>query len=26
MKFCKECHAGAEDADFMMYLPEEARK
>ncbi len=26
MKFCNECHAGAEDADYMLYLPEEARK
>jgi hypothetical protein len=26
MKFCNECHASAEDADYMLYLPEEARK
>ncbi|MGI9483823.1 MAG: cytochrome P460 family protein [Hyphomicrobiales bacterium] len=25
MQFCKECHAGAEDADYMLYLPDEAR-
>lgn len=26
MKFCNDCHQGAEDNDFMFFLPEEYRK
>ena len=26
MKFCHDCHESGEDNDFMMFLPEDARK
>ncbi len=26
MEFCSDCHSGAEDQDYLMFLPEEYRR